>query len=355
MDGFDVADASLRWVRTGVDADFTYAAATRFNAGKAVTLSSVTFNSPASILHPITPSAAIYAGAAIKVGLELDGNVSNPTANLFGLYGDGGVTGHIYLRRLTSTNAIAVYRGDANSGTIGSPSGTQIAVSAAGVLDGNWHYVELYAVVHDTTGRVTVKVDGNMVVDYTGDTRNAGTSTNIDAIRFRTAIYSSWSPNSPISIDDLYVCNALGTSNNTFLGDVRVQTVLPSGAGSSTQLAPTGSANNWQNVSEVPYNNATYNASSTAGQIDLYTLGDLTAGTTGVYATQSVAHMQKSDAGTANVKVAIKSGATTYYDPTQSLGSTVTAYTAVRETNPATAAAWTVSEVNSVEAGVEVV
>jgi hypothetical protein len=194
-----------------------------------------------------------------------------------------------------------------------------------------------------------------MVVDYTGDTRNAGTSTNIDAIRFRTAIYSSWSPNSPISIDDLYVCNALGTSNNTFLGDVRVQTVLPSGAGSSTQLAPTGSANNWQNVSEVPYNNATYNASSTAGQIDLYTLGDLTAGTTGVYATQSVAHMQKSDAGTANVKVAIKSGATTYYDPTQSLGSTVTAYTAVRETNPATAAAWTVSEVNSVEAGVEVV
>lgn len=355
IDGFDVADAGMRWVRTGVDADFTYAGATRFNAGKAVTLSSVTFNSPASLLRPIPPSAAIYTGAAIKVGLELDGNGSNPTANLFGVCSDGGVTGHVYLRRLTLTNAIALYRGDANAGTIGSPSGTQIAVSSAGVLDGNWHYVELYAVIHDTTGRVTVKVDGNTVIDFTGDTRNGGTSMNIDAVRFRTAIYSSWTPNSPISIDDLYICDSTGTTNNTFLGDVRVQSMMPNGAGSSTQLTPTGAANNYANVNETPYNSATYNASSTAGQRDTYSLSDLVANTTSVIGVQSVAHMQKSDAGTANAKIALKSGAGVYYDTTQSLGSSTAAYTQMRETDPATSAAWTVSNANALEAGMEVV
>jgi hypothetical protein len=354
IDGFDAADAALRWVRTGVDADFSYAAATRFGAGKAVTLSSVTFNSAASLLHSITPSVAIYAGAAIKVGLELDSNASNPTANLFGLYSDGGMTGHIYIRRLTLTNAIALYRGDANSGTIGSPSGTQIAVSAAGVFDANWHYIEMHATIHDTTGRVIVKVDGNAVIDFTGDTRNAGTSTSIDAIRFRTAIYSNWTPNSPITIDDLYICDGTGMVNNTFLGDVRVQSLVPTGVGSSTQLTPTGSANNYANVNEVPYSSATYNASSTVGQRDTYALSDLVGNTTAIFGIQSVAHMQKNDAGTANAKIALKSGASVYYDATQSLGASTAAYVQLRETDPATSAAWTVGNANALEAGMEV-
>lgn len=354
IDGFDAADAALRWVRTGVDADFSYPTTTRFGTGRAVTLSSVTFNSTVSLLRPIAPSAAVYIGAALKIGLEFDSNASNPTANLFGLYSDGGQTGHIYLRRITLTNAIALYRGDANTGNIGSP-GTQIAISPVGVFDGNWHYVEVYAAIHDTTGRVTVKIDGNTVIDFTGDTRNGGTSMNIDAIRFKTGTYSSWTPNSPISIDDLYICDGTGTTNSTFLGDVRVQTLLPNGAGSSTQFTPTGSSNNYANVSEVPYNSATYNASSNVGQRDTYALSDLVAGTTTVFGVQSVAHMQKSDAGTATAKIALKSGAGVYYDPVQSLGSTSTAYMQVRETDPGTSATWTVGNVNALEAGMEVV
>jgi hypothetical protein len=69
---------------------------------------------------------------------------------------------------------------------------------------------------------------------------------------------------------------------------------------------------------------------------------------------QTVAHMQKSDAGTANAKVALKSGGTVYYDATRSLGTSATSYTQLRETDPATSAAWTVSDVNSLESGVEV-
>jgi hypothetical protein len=291
----------------------------------------------------------IYIGAAAKMTLEDNG--SAPMSCMFNLATDSGASSQIYLRR-TIVNAIAVYRGDGLNGYNSSPSGTLIAQSAANVWDDNWHYIQLSAVIHATTGRVIIYVDGTKVIDFTGNTKNTGTSNSIDLVRFKASKYVGAS--TLIQIDDLYVCDDTGSTNNTFLGDVRVQAMLPTGAGSSTQFTPTGSANNWQNVNEVPYNNATYNASSTIGQIDLYALGDLTAGTTGVFATQSVAHMQKSDAGTGNVKVAIKSGAMTYYDPTQSLGSSVTAYTAVRETNPATSTAWTVSAANAIEAGVEV-
>jgi hypothetical protein len=352
IDGFDFQDAVMRWVVSGPTAEISYATATRFGAGKAATLNTLSNTTTLSILRPFTPSSSVYIGAAVQAGLEGDGNVNNPTGNLFGICSDGGTTGHIYIRRM-ATNAIALYRGDPNGGQSGSPSGTLIATSVAGVLDGNWHYVEVFASINATTGQVTVKVDGNAVITFTGNTKNGGTSTNIDAVRFRTGKYFA-SSNCIISIDDLYVCDATGGVNNTFLGDVRVQSMAPSGAGSSTQLTPTGAANNYANVNENPYNSATYNASSTVGQRDTYTLSDLAANTTSVFGVQSVAHMQKSDAGTANAKIALKSGAGVYYDATQSLGSSTAAYTQVRETDPATATAWTVGNANALEAGMEV-
>lgn len=351
-DGFDLQDTPMRWTVTGTNSDITYAAATRLGTGKAATLNSVTnSNVNLSILRALPASASIYAGAAIQVGLE-SGNNFDLTANLFGIYTDNGASGHVYLRRL-STNALVLYRGDPGTGTFYTPSGTMIASTPAGTLDGNWHYIEVYVVIHATTGQVTVRLDGRQVLNYTGNTKNGGTSTNIDAVRFRTGRYIS-SPNCVLSIDDFYVCDATGTVNNTFLGDVRVQSMLPNTAGSSTQLAPTGSANNYANVGEVPYASATYNASPTIGQRDMYGLSDLVASTTTVYGLQSVAHMQKSDAGTASAKVALKSGATVYYDTTQALSTTATSYVQIREIDPATATVWTVAGANALEAGMEV-
>ena len=349
MDGFDAQDSALRWVQSGSANEFTYGAMTRFGAGKALTISTTNAAASSYVTRGFAASSSIYIGAAIQVGAEGAGN--DPSANLFGIYTDAGVNGHVYLRRL-STNTIAVYRGNPSAGDVNNPSGTQIAASSAGVLDGNWHYMEVYAIIHDTTGRLIVKVDGVVVIDFTGDTRNGGTSMNIDAVRFRTGRYTGGS--CAISIDDLYICDATGTTNNTFLGDVRVQTMLPNAAGSSTQFAPTGSANNWANVSEVPFNNTTYNASSTVGQLDLYGLSDLTAGTTSIKGVQTVAHMQKSDAGTANARVALKSGGTVYYDATRSLGTSATPYTQIHETDPSTSVAWTTGSINGLEAGVEV-
>jgi hypothetical protein len=353
MDGFDLQYTLVRWSGLGYTGSIVYTTTTRLGAGKCITLDvqSAGNQSNVNLLRSFTPSAQVFVGAAIQVGLE-SGNNNDPTANFFGLYTDGGTTGHLYLRR-TTTNTIQLYRGDAAGGVVTSPSGTVIATSAAGVLDGNWHYVEMSATINTTTGSVTVKVDGTTVISFTGNTKNGGTSTNIDTLRFKTGRYVA-NPIATISIDDLYICDGTGTVNNTFLGDVRVQSLLPNAAGSSTQLAVTGAANNYTAAGESPYNDATYNSSSTVGQRDTYALSDLVAGTAGVIGVQAVAHMQKSDSGVANAKVALKSGGSVYYDATQSLGTSVAAYSQVHETDPATSAAWTVAAVNALEAGMEV-
>jgi hypothetical protein len=357
MDGFDLQDTLIRWTTIGYTGSVVYTTATRLGAGKCVTLDvgpAGGAGTTIQIVRPITPSAQVYVGAAIQTTLE-GGNTNNPTANFFGLCGDNGATGHLYLHRTTS-NSIQLCRADPAGGSVQFPqgSGVVLATSAVGTLDGNWHYVEMSATIHDSTGSVTVKVDGATVLTFTGDTRNGGTSTDIDTVKFKTGRYVD-TPSAMISIDDLYICNGTGTVNNTFLGDVRVQSLLPNGAGASTQLAVTGAANNHTAAGESPYNNATYNSSATVGQRDTYALSDLAAGTAGVLGVQAVAHMQKSpDAGTASAKVAIKSGATVYYDATRSLGTAVAAYSQVRETDPATSAAWTLAAVNALEAGMEV-
>lgn len=356
MDGFDLSDTLMRWAAATVGGntnDIVFTTSPRLGTGKCVTINPVTGNSSTlSLLRAFTPSAQVYIGAAIQAGLEYDTNSQNMTGNLFGLYTDSGASGQLYLRRM-NTNAINLYRGDPTNGIYGTPSGTLIASSAAGVLDGNWRYVEIAATIHPTSGSVTVRVDGTTVLTFSGNTKNTGTSNNIDAVKFRTGRYLS-NPNCIISVDDLYICDGLGTVNNAFLGDVRIQSMLPNAAGSSTQLTPTGSANNYANAGEAPYNDATYNASATVGQRDTYALADLVAGTGGIKAVQSVAHMQKSDSGTANAKIALKSGASVYYDTTVTLATTSTVYTQVRETDPATSAAWTVAAANALEAGMEV-
>jgi hypothetical protein len=153
-------------------------------------------------------------------------------------------------------------------------------------------------------------------------------------------------------IDDIYICNALGSVNNGFLGDVRVAPMLPSGAGSSTQWTPSVGSN-YDNVNDTG-TDSTYNSSSTSGQRDTYAVADATiSGTVAGIIVNS--RMKKSDTGAASAKVAIKSGSTVAYGATRTLSTTATNYIDVWERDPNTSASWTQSGINALEIGAEVV
>lgn len=329
MDGFDKGDYATKWqaVSSG-----SRVSTTRFSTGNALGLAGASGYAQKTI----AASAQIYTGFAVWYPSLTGQALNNPIVALFG---DAGLTRHMNIR-VGPTGAVSLYRDN-----------TSLLSSAAGLINANtWNYIEFWSTVADAGGRCTVKVNGSIVHDFTGDTRNGGTSTNIDMI----ALWGMYGDNTPTRFDDLYVCDSTGTTNNTFLGDVRVQTLAPAGAGSSTQLTPTGGAN-YTNVAETPDNTATYNSSSTVGNRDTYAMDDLVAGTTAVYGVQDNVSAWKADAGIGNIKAALKVGATVYYDSTIGLGTSVGSwYGAMRETNPATSTAWTPTDVNGIEFGAEV-
>lgn len=330
FDGFEGQDHTLTW--TSVTSTWTNTATgTRLGYGRLIQSA----GNSRSIQQTITASTDTYVGFAMKVTAIGDSFVD--------FYGDSNVTRHIRIA-VAASGAIEIRNGATT---------TVLATSAATglVVAGTWVYLEVHVKVSDTVGEVNVRVNGASTdaVSFSGDTKNAGTNTTIDSVRFLT-------PNagSPIfALDDVYICNGLGSLNNGFLGDCRVQLSQPTGAGSSTGLTPsTGS--NYQTVDEIPFSATDYSGSAVVGARDTYAMTDLVAGSQAPKGVRVVVGWHKSDAGAANMKRAAKIGSTVYYGTSTALPTSMAVAQELLETNPDTAGAWTASAFNGAEFGAEV-
>lgn len=326
-DGFDAGDYLLRWqILAGA---FIGPVDGRFG-GKALNI----FKDSTIGAHSITPSAKIVVGCAVYhtyIG------TSSQNSEFIGLYGDSGATQHINLRVMPD-GSLGLYRG-----------GTQLAVSAGGMIQINWwHYLEISTTIADAGGVTKVRLNGVEVISYTGDTKNGGTNTTVDQVRLR----GLWNANTGSYVDDLYMCNGLGTVNNDFLGDVRVQTLVPTGPGTTTQLTPSTGAN-WSCVDELPYSTSDYVSGATAGLKDTYATADIAAGYT-VKGIQLNAVGKKTDAGSRSLKTVVRSAGADYSGVGQALTASDNVVSRILESDPATSAAWTATGINAMEIGAEV-
>lgn len=322
MDGFDAGDVTLKWVfNTGNG--LAASTDTRFSSGRSVNCQ----GSWSNIYKNIPATNPLYVGFALKLS-------SNQFNNFVYFGGDTGTTTHLALR-YSSSGVLTLSRG-----------GTDIA-SAAAPTSQTWRYFEVSTNIHSSTGQCIVRIDGTQVINFSGNTKNGGTASSIDRITFGH-LYAT---NELTYVDDLYMCDSTGSAPyNTFLNDVRVHTIVPNGAGSSTQMTASSGAN-YTTVDELPYSATDY-VYGTAGQTDLYATSDLPAGAGVIYGVQTNAIVKKTDAGTISGRTALKSGASTYYSTSTSVGTTDQVVSRVDQTNPATSATWTSSEVNGIEIGV---
>lgn len=220
--------------------------------------------------------------------------------------------------------------------------------SVASLVGGATNYIEWKCTIADAIGAnsCVVKVNGTTVITVaTGQDTKTTTNATANQVRLGGA-------NAAVTdMDDLYICDGTGSTNNDFLGDVKAVTSLPTGAGNSTQFTPsTGS--NYQNVDDTaPDDDATYNESATVGHVDTFAVAPLTATPTSIQGVAVSVNVKKTDAGTANVACSIRSGGTTYFGTTTALGTTYTYVTHIWETDPATGVAWTRAGVDASEAG----
>jgi hypothetical protein len=322
MDGFDASDFAVKGWTAGNTP--VAVASTRFGSGMAVNLP----GSTRYLLRGIPYSGKAFVGMAILCPPPLSGT------NLLTFYTDTAVTTHMVVR-LNADGSVSLLR-----------NVTVVASSAPGLLvAGVWAFLEASCTISDTVGECVVRINGVTAVSFTGDTRNAGTSTQIDAVRISGSL----------TVDDFYALDATGAApHNTFLGDVRVMTMPVTGAGANTELTPSAGAN-WQCVDEMPWSATDYVSGAAAGLKDSYAMGDV-SGVSLVYGVQTNVIGRKSDAGARSINHLVRSGGLNYTGGyTFPLNTADATSSQVYVNDPITTVPWTVAGVNAMEMGAEVV
>lgn len=279
------------------------------------------------------------APATIVVGTALQLKNANPVMVLW--LRDGATT-QVSLQ-VDSFGRLIVYR-----------NGVELARTAVGlVMVGAYNYLELKATIDPAVGVVVVRLNGNVVMNLAGQNTRATANSWVDNV-----LVGADGGNCVMWLDDLYVCDSLGAVNNNFLGDVRVQAILPNGAGAYTQWdGLVGAATHWQaQASNPPDDDASYVSDSLAipGHLDSYALGNVTPTSGTVPAVQVSAYTRKDDAGIRTLATMVRSGAVDAVGANVNLGNAYIDLTQVYELDPG-GAAWTIATVNALEAGVKAV
>lgn len=219
------------------------------------------------------------------------------------------------------------------------------------VLD-QWTHLEGRIVIHDSSGSVEIRANGGAaVINLTGaDTQNGQTGV-INSMSFGGA-----GSGRTVQIADLAVWSEDGEAPTGWLGHTRIDTLLPSAAGGSTQWTPS-SGDNYACVDETNTDDdSTYVESATNDHKDLYSLGNLSHSPTAIHAVAVTARAKKTDSGSGAVKLVMKSGSTEAIGSSEALTENeYKRFFYARGIDPDTSGAWSVSAVNALEAGIKAV
>lgn len=257
--------------------------------------------------------------------------------------GDAGTVLHLRFMCDPATRSAYVQRGD----------GTILEQTAPNAFElDEYNQWQFEAFIDDLIGTWEVVLNGSQVVlSGIGDTRNGGVDPEIDRIGLRNLGGGASNPR----VDDVQINNTAGLVNNSLPGDVRIYVLFPSGAGDVTDLTPTGSANNWENVDENPPSIADYNGSATVGDIDTYGMQDLPVAVGVIKAVEVATFAFKSDAGAKQGRRIIRRAATDDPGPDLALSTSPIGFIEVMNEDPhGGPGAWTIAALNATQAGFEV-
>lgn len=333
FDGLDLYANDAQFTRRWVTSYALYDRVGRYGIGKCVRM-------------PGNNSAAVsFSSPAINVNFSF----YNPTSSigympwLVRLYDDSAgadtVQAHLGWNTL---GQLVVFR----------QSQVEVGRATKSFRPSTWNHVEWYLAMSNSTGQnhCVVRLNGEEVINLVGvDVQNTANSLITRASISAGNYLEAW-------MDDVSIWTEEVTNTPVFRGDLRVQTLYPNGNGNYSQFVGSdgNSVNNFELVDEATISDTDYVGSSTVGNKDSYVIGDLLANTANIHAVQVVAQLTKSDAGARTGKTFIRLDGADYEGPEAYPPGTPNAFVQLMHTNPATGAAWNVSEINDLEIGIKV-
>ena len=226
-------------------------------------------------------------------------------------------------------------------------NGTVLGTTSTALTVGVHEHVELKVLINDSTGTAQIWRNESSLLSLTSqDTRNGGNAT-CDNVRWGIVTSAIAEPSTVIDISDVHIAN-------DHVGDKKVVYITTNGAGNYTDFAFTGGASNYESVDDAAQDGDTsYVSSATIGDQDSYTLANLSAGPA-IFAAAPVFCSKKTDAGTRSFKPLLRISSTDYLGTEVSPGTTYGYSVDPMLVSPATATAFTISEINAMELGQEI-
>ncbi len=263
----------------------------------------------------------------------------------------GAATGLIVLGDAVAGAQISAYFDDL--GNLKLYAGKQATLFGAATIPipiNGWYYLELGYTISPTAGYFEARVGGTSLIKVTGVNTQPTSVSTVDQIAFSLISGNAY------DIDDIYVLDTAGTTNNGFLGDVRVEPLFPDGAGAHTTFSPFPAGNaNWVNVSETAMNgDATYNFSQAVGAIDSFVVGQLSNPALTIFGVALVTAARRDASGSRALANFLRSGSIEVTGASVQLGASYAYQQDIFESDPATSAVWTQTGVDNMQIGYEV-
>jgi hypothetical protein len=282
-------------------------------------------------------SSALTTNATLVIGFAIKFKALAGANEFLNLY-DGSTLG-INLR-MQSSGEIAIYRGSSLLDT----------TSGLGMVANSWYYLELKVLCNDTTGTYELRIGGVDVLSDTGVDTKAGTHTYHDRFRLNNSESSAYSP----SFDDLYCLDGSGSSNNDFLGNMRVIAIRPDGDNTQAWTRSTG-AENYDLVNEnICDDDTSYVESAVSATKDLYTYGAVASLADSIKGIQINTVCRETDANSFSLVTVAKLSTTESNSAAAAIGTTdYVTKTRLMETDP-DGNAWTISNIDAAQFGIKV-
>ncbi len=218
-----------------------------------------------------------------------------------------------------------------------------------------YDYYEWKLVVNSGAGSVILHRNGVEILNQSGINTSAAGS-NLAAI-FGLGYFNGLAAMPALWYDDLYLADTSGSECNDLLGDVRVEKLLPGGAGSYSQWTPSAGGN-YQCVDEATPSDADYVSAAASGLKDTYALSNSASTSGSPKAVVVHPRLSKAGGGFRGVKALLRSGGTDQLAATEhrpGTGFRPHLHPAVFTLDPATGTPWAnVAAINALEAGMEV-
>ena len=225
-----------------------------------------------------------------------------------------------------------------------------VSTSVATAPARGWHYVELQVTQGSGNGVLSVLLNGVLAIQMNAQDTIRGGGPLLTA--FIGAIPGQSCPLT-LDVDDFYIADTSGSINNTFLGDVRVDTLKAQADGSLNQwtVTPSGTAA-WEAVSDE--DESTSISAPSTGLRQSFDVAPLPVmATPAIFGVQLSMLARKTDAGLGKVKGLVVSGAQTAVSADVILQEQQAWQCALFERNPNGNVQWTEAAFNAAEFGVE--